>query len=81
LDARVEQRLVVVQRGFDRAAELVDDRLGAARLQRVERRVGDRGGRDLVGVEPRVRSVSTKPTCTPTTCVPWRLSCTRAAFV
>jgi hypothetical protein len=51
LDLRVEGVLVVAEAGLDLAAEVVDDRLGLAGFDGVERRCGHGGGRDLVDLE------------------------------
>src|SRR5829696_2407361 len=51
LDLRVEGALVVAEAGFDLAAEVVDDRLGLAGLDGVERGGGHGGRLDLVAVE------------------------------
>ena len=73
--------MIVAESRLNRAAELVDEGLGLVGLERVKREAATIAGEIFSTSSGAVRSVSTKPLCTATTAVPWRLSSIRAAFV
>ena len=80
LELGVDQPVLVGEAGLDPAADVVDDRLRLPGLDGVQRRGGHDARRHLSTSFPACRSVSTGPTCTPTTWVPCVLSSMRAAL-